>query len=166
MNEAMDVLRFRDVNSTDIENLLTKYGLQLKLIADDSNIPGSFWGEEEAGLIGKQLFLRNDTPIHSILHEAGHFICMDTKRRKLLDTNAGSSTEEENAVCYLQILLSDDLSQVGQQRLMRDMDHWQYSFRLGSASRWFTSDAEDTRQWLIDHNIIDENHKPTGFKRK
>jgi hypothetical protein len=166
MNETIGVLRFRDINSREIENLLAKYDLQLSLIAEDSDIPGSFWGDEEAGLIGEQLFIRSDTPIHSILHEASHFICMDTIRRQLLDTNAGSNTDEENAVCYLQILLSDDLSLVGRQLMMQDMDRWQYSFRLGTASAWFSHDADDTRQWLIDHNIIDSSLKPTGFKRK
>ncbi|MFT7673917.1 MAG: hypothetical protein ACI845_002333 [Gammaproteobacteria bacterium] len=166
MNETIDVLRFRDVNSKEIENLLKKYDLQLRLVADNSDIPGSFWGDEEAGLVGKQLFLRRDTPIHSILHEAGHYICMNTKSRTLLDTNAGNSTDEENAVCYLQILLSEDISQAGQQRMMQDMDRWQYSFRLGTASAWFNRDADDTRQWLIYHNIIASSLKPTGFKRK
>jgi hypothetical protein len=38
------------------------------------------------------------------------------------------------------------------------MDSWGYSFRLGSAHAWFAADAEDARQWLLAHGIIE----PTG----
>jgi len=29
------------------------------------------------------------------------------------------------------------------------MDAWGYSFRLGSARRWFFEDADDARGWLV-----------------
>ena len=66
-------------------------------------IPGSYWGEREAGLIGAKIFARLDTPLHSVLHESAHFICMTPERRAGLDTDAGGDDAEENAVCYLQI---------------------------------------------------------------
>ncbi len=57
--------------------------------------------------------------------------------------------DEESAVCYLQVLLADELPGVGRARLMDDMDAWGYSFRLGSTRAWFETDAEETRQWLV-----------------
>jgi hypothetical protein len=37
-----------------------------------------------------------------------------------------------------------------------DMDAWGYTFRLGSARAWFERDADDARQWLIAHCLIDD----------
>ena len=50
---------------------------------------------------------------------------------------------------------------VGAARLMDDMDHWGYSFRLGSTRAWFEGDAGDARQWLLDHGLIDSKEQPT-----
>ncbi|MCK5725534.1 MAG: hypothetical protein KAH22_01770 [Thiotrichaceae bacterium] len=130
---------------------------QLSIIVSDHNndvIPGSFWGDSEAGLIANRLYIRNNTPLHSLFHEACHYVCMDKQRRDALDTNAGGDYDEENAVCYLQILLANRLEGFSSQRMMDDMDTWGYSFRLGSAQQWFLHDAEDAKAWLIDHQII------------
>lgn len=149
-----------------LQILLEPYGIEIKQVAEHETIPGSFFGEREAGLLGKQLLLRFDTPVHSALHEAGHYICMDGQRRLNLDTDAAGDYDEENGVCYLQILLSDFLPEMGRDRMMLDMDSWGYSFRLGSAKAWFEEDAEDARQWLIKHHIINENDQPTWQLRE
>lgn len=146
-------------------SLLNRYGIELVAIADDQAIPGSFFGEREAGLKGNQLYLRSDTPVHSALHEAGHYICMDPARRQALDTDAAGDYDEENGVCYLQILLSDYLPGMGRQRMQQDMDSWGYSFRLGSARAWFEQDAEDARDWLQQHQLID-GQQPTFLLRQ
>lgn len=149
------------VKNSDISQvalLLKRFGLQLEMSADNKAIPGSFWGDNEAGLIGDVLYARSDTPIHSILHEACHFICMDQTRRSGLDTNAGGDYDEENAVCYLQILLSGYLDFMGKNIMFKDMDDWGYSFRLGSAQKWFEEDAQDAQQWLISEQIIASNN--------
>jgi len=134
--------------------MLGRFGLTLIITPDQQAIPGSYWGDQEAGLIGSKLMARGDTPVHSILHEACHFICMDTKRREALDTDASGDYDEENAVCYLQILLSDLLPGVGREKMFHDMDAWGYSFRLGSARLWFEQDAEDARQWLLHQGLV------------
>lgn len=152
------------VNSIDrmrLELLLDRYGLELTLVAPDEVIPGSYWGEREAGLIGSKLYARLDTPLHSVLHEGAHFMCMTPERRMGLDTDAGGDDAEENGVCYLQILLADVLPNVGRERMCRDMDEWGYTFRLGSADAWFAADAEDARRWLIDHDLIDAEGRIT-----
>lgn len=165
MNKAINlektVLRINDIKHTELINLLARYQLEVQITPPGKAIPGSFWGDEEAGLIGHQIFLREDTPIHSALHEACHFVCMDDARRKQLSTNAGNFQQEENAVCYLQILLSDDLSSLGRQRMLSDMDAWGYSFRLGSTQNWFEQDAEDARDWLLKHGLIDHDNCST-----
>jgi hypothetical protein len=162
---GFEVLSFADCRQASLVNLLDSYGLIIELVPDGKSIPGSFWGDEEAGLIANKLLVRKDTPVHSVLHEACHYICMDPRRRAQLDTNAGGDYDEENAVCYLQILLSDNLPDLGQTRMFTDMDTWGYSFRLGSARRWFEEDAIDARDWLVSHNIIDEQSRPTGKLR-
>ena len=149
-----NVLRYADCNQHSVQSLLSKLGMQLQLVAGNEVIPGSFWGDEEAGLIQSSIYVRNDTPVHSILHEACHFVCMDTDRKQTLHTNAGGSQDEENAVCYLQILLSDQVEEFGRQRMLADMDTWGYSFRLGSAALWFKEDAEDAREWLRKKQLL------------
>ena len=145
--------------------LLNRYGLDLVLTAPQEVIPGSYWGESEAGLKGDRLYARLDTPVHSILHEACHFICMTPERRAGLDRDAGGDDLEESAVCYLQVVLADELPGVGRERLCADMDAWGYSFRLGSTQAWFCDDAEDARAWLLQHGVIDARGRPTGATR-
>jgi hypothetical protein len=140
-----------------VRRLLGRHGLELVKIDNDQTIPGSFWGEPEAGLVANKLFARSDTPLHSVLHEACHFICMDDERRAGLDTNAGGDYDEENAVCYLQILLADQIPGFGRQRCMDDMDTWGYTFRLGSAQAWFEHDAEDAQAWLTRRGLLSLN---------
>lgn len=138
-----------------VEALLARFGIALVMVAEGSSIPGSYWGESEAGLIGNRLYVRHDTPVHSALHEACHFICMDETRRASLERDAGGDYDEENAVCYLQILLADELPGFPRARMCNDMDAWGYTFRLGSAQAWFDNDAQDARAWLCRRGLID-----------
>jgi hypothetical protein len=149
------VLLLNAIRRFELELLLERYGLDLVLVAPDQVIPGSYWGEREAGLIGSKIYARLDTPLHSVLHEGAHFVCMTPERRAGLDTDAGGDDAEESAVCYLQILMAESLPEAGAARLCRDMDDWGYSFRLGSAGKWFAADAEDARRWLEQHGLID-----------
>lgn len=151
---SKSVLTIAECSLKPIRSLLEKYQLSLLITKDGKNIPGSYWGDSEAGIIANTIYVRNDTPIHSLLHETCHFICMDEKRRKCIDTNAEGDYDEENGVCYLQILLADDIPDMGKERMMRDMDNWGYTFRLGSAQKWFTLDSSDTLEWLTKYNLI------------
>ena len=145
--------------------ILERYGLRVEHVGLGIDIPGSYWGDSEAGLIGRTLFVRGDTPLHSALHEACHFICMDDARRARLHTDAGGDVAEENAVCYLQGLLADRIPGYDRARLFSDMDAWGYSFRLGSAQAWFEQDATDARDWLTTYCLIDTAQDPTGLLR-
>ena len=142
------VLRLADIGFEAPGRLLASLGLQLARVFDGEPIPGSFWGECEAGLVGSTVFARDDTPVHSLLHEAAHLLVMPPGRRAAVHTDATDSVPEEDAACYLQIVLADSLPGVGSDRLMSDMDNWGYSFRLGSARAWFENDAEDARRNL------------------
>ena len=150
----MNVLTCGEFDLPHLCTLLARFGLRVTQVAAAQNIPGSFWGDSEAGLVGDELLVRADTPVHSALHEACHYICMDPARRNALHTNAGGDTNEENGVCYLQILLADHLPALGRERLWADMDAWGYSFRLGSAQAWFEDDADDARDWLMAHDLL------------
>lgn len=143
-----DITRLADLPASAMSHFLAQHGLALEGIADGADIPASYWGAPEAGVIGRTLYARADTPVHSLLHTAAHVLCMDEPRRARLHTDCGGSDLEEAAVCYLQVLLADTLTGYSRQRLFADMDGWGYSFRLGSTRAWFEQDAEDARAHL------------------
>ncbi len=157
---SQSVLRVGELPFAHLQALLRRYDLELHKVADGSDIPGSFWGNPEAGVIAHNVYVRNDTPIHSMLHEACHLIVLPPERRALVHTDATDSDIEEDATCYLQILLADLIDGVGRDRLMADMDAWGYSFRLGSTRAWFAQDAEDARAWLDQQGLLALRHAP------
>lgn len=149
------MLTLADIDASDAARLLARYGLRLNLVANGESIPGSYWGDSEAGIIGSDVYARADTPLHSLLHEACHLIVLPPERRALVHTDATDSIAEEDAVCVLQILLADVLPGFGRDAALRDMDAWGYSFRLGSARAYFETDADDAWQWLHAHGLAD-----------
>ena len=148
------VMTLQQMDVRAVRRLLAGFGLRLVMLAPGAEIPGTYWGAPEAGLSGDQVFARPDTPVHSVLHEAAHLLCMGPERRAGLrnrvDGDAGGDVAEEDAVCYLQILLGDALEAPvwSRARLFADMDAWGYSFRLGSTQLWFEHDADEARAWL------------------
>ena len=151
------MLTLADIAFGDAAALLARYGLVLQRVADGEAIPGSYWGECEAGIIGNRVYARTDTPVHSLLHEAGHLVVLPPGQRAGVHTDATDSIEEENAVCVLQALLGDELPGVGRERVLADMDAWGYTFRLGSAAAYVEHDAEDAWRWLLARGLIDGN---------
>lgn len=141
-------MRMRDIAFADAAALLARHDLALQRVADGAAIPGSYWGDSEAGVIASTVYVRDDTPVHSLLHEACHLIMLPPERRAAVHTDATDCDQEEDATCCLQIVLADALPGVGRDRLMLDMDAWGYSFRLGSTRAWFEQDAEDARAFL------------------
>jgi len=152
--------RCNDTATALLTGLLARYGLTLARVADDAAIPGSYWGESEAGLVGMVIYARADTPVHSVLHEACHLLCMDATRRAALHTDAGGDYAEEDAVCFLQIVLAGHIG-LSTEAICADMDAWGYTFRLGSAQAWYTQDAGDARAWLVRHGLQTESGAPT-----
>jgi hypothetical protein len=142
------MLLLGQVDPAPLRALLAGHGIELVLVADGAPIPGSYWGEPEAGLVGARVHARAATPLHSVLHEACHLIVQPPERRAQVHTDATDSVAEEDASCCLQIVFAERLPGVGAARLMEDMDAWGYSFRLGSTRAWFEHDAEDARAWL------------------
>lgn len=161
MQSAADVMRVGPRADASVLEVVERYGAALAMCAPGENLPGSYWGESEAGLRGNTVYVRADTPLHSLLHELSHFVCMSAARRADLERDAGGDDAEECAVCYLQIMLADELPQLGRDRMFADMDAWGYTFRLGSARAWFERDAPEARQWLREQGLIDEAGRPT-----
>src|SRR5690606_20590311 len=122
------MLTLADIGFAAPTALLARYGLALVRVADGAPIPGSYWGECEAGIIGTDVYARDDTPVHSMLHEACHLIVLPPECRTAVHTDATDSIEEEDAVCVLQALLGDELPAVGRERVLADMDAWGYTF--------------------------------------
>ncbi|MCW6028638.1 hypothetical protein K4043_11455 [Stenotrophomonas sp. SRS1] len=159
MNDAAptaepQVTRVGEIRFDDALALLATHDLHLHRVADGAPIPGSYWGEPEAGIIGSDVYVRDDTPVHSMLHEACHLIVLPPERRALVHTDATDSVPEEDATCYLQIVLAGRLPGVGSDRLMLDMDAWGYTYRLGSTKAWFEQDAEDAKAWLVERGLL------------
>ena len=149
------MLTLADIGFDAPAALLARYGLQLARVADGEAIPGSYWGDCEAGLIGTSVHARADTPVHSLLHEAAHLIVLPPERRAAVHTDATDSIEEEDAVCVLQALLGDALPGVGRDRILADMDAWGYTFRLGTAKAYVEQDADTAWQWLATRGLVD-----------
>jgi hypothetical protein len=152
--QIQDVLRIADLGFDACAALLAQHGLQLIRVDDGAPITGSYWGECEAGVIGSNVYARADTPLHSLLHEACHLLVLDPERRATVHTDASDSQIEEDATCYLQIVLADALPGFGRERALSDMDAWGYTFRLGSARAWFEADAEDARAFLVERGLL------------
>jgi len=148
------VLRVADLPHGALDALVKRFGLSLEWIAADEPIPGSFWGDDEAGLIGETLYVRPDTAVHSALHEFAHLVCMDADRRAAAHTDAGSDDIEEEAVCFLQILMADHLEGFDRERALADMQAWGYVFRVGSPADWFRDDADRAIDWLARYQLI------------
>ncbi|MFK8031520.1 MAG: hypothetical protein AB8G18_14885 [Gammaproteobacteria bacterium] len=163
---SSDVLCCSQLQADELETVAKVYGVEVVWLADGVTIRGSYWGEREAGLVGNKLYVRGDTPVHSALHELCHYVCMPPATRRQLDTNAGGDYDEENGVCYLQIRLADSMPSCSSQRMLRDMDSWGYTFRLGSASAWFHDDAEDAREWLEGYGLVTQTGVVTGALRE
>ena len=151
----MRVLTLADIDRSEVAALLGSYGLQLVHVDDGAPIPGSYWGEPEAGLVGATVFARDDTPVHSLLHEAAHLIVLPPEKRAHVHTDATDSIAEEDAVCVLQSLLGDAIPGVGAARVFADMDAWGYTFRLGSARAYVEQDASDAWEWLHERGLVD-----------
>jgi hypothetical protein len=151
---AHEAVRLADIGFEAPMTLLARHGLQLIRVENNAPIPGSFWGEPEAGVIASTVYARADTPVHSLLHEACHLLVADPARRASIHTDASDSLEEEDATCYMQIVLADELPGFGRELALADMDAWGYSFRLGSARAWFEHDAEDARRFLEARGLI------------
>jgi hypothetical protein len=151
----MSVIELHEVDPRAVKACLERFGAELVVVKPGARITATFWGEPEAGLAGHRLYARRDTPVHSLLHELAHFVCMTAERRRGLWRHAGGDADEECAVCYLQVLLADALPGVGRARALRDMDAWGYSFREGSACAWWNGDASSARQWLRGRGLVD-----------
>jgi hypothetical protein len=141
-------------------DLLARYGLALIEVAPGEPIPGSYWGECEAGLIGHTVYARADTPVHSLLHEAGHLLVLPADKRAGVHTDATDCQHEEDAVCVLQALLGDALPGVGRERIWADMDAWGYTFRLGSARAFFEHDAAEAIAFLQARGLLSPGAEP------
>jgi hypothetical protein len=157
---AANVVVLAALDRREVTALLAVYGAALVETACGEPIPGSYWGDAEAGLVGNIVYVRADTPAHSLLHELCHYVCMDAARRAALATDAGGSDDEECGVCHLQVLLAERFTGFGSSRCLADMDTWGYTFREGSARAWFDGDGAHARAWLVAHALIDDEGRP------
>ncbi|MFW6323128.1 MAG: hypothetical protein ACOC02_05840 [Guyparkeria sp.] len=157
------VLRLSELPDGALDRLVARYGLPLAWVPAGESIPGSFWGDDEAGIIGDTLYVRPDTAVHSALHEFAHIVCMDEGRRASAHTDAGSDDIEEEAVCYLQILMAEHLEGFGRERALSDMQAWGYTFRVGSPADWFEGDADRAVEWLLNLGLVTRTNEAINW---
>ena len=55
------VLRFQDCEQRALSALLAGYGLTIEQVENSATVPGSYWGDSEAGLIVTAGFTRPET---------------------------------------------------------------------------------------------------------
>lgn len=155
------VTELRELDPARVAECVGRYGAALVTLPEGAPIPHSYWGAPEAGLAGRSVYVRPDTPAHSLLHELCHYVCMTSARRARLATNAGGDADEECAVCALQVLVADFFPELGRRKVLADMNAWGYSFREGSAEAWWRGDARFARAWLRRYGLIDDRHRLT-----
>ena len=80
-DDGIRMLTLSQIDEATVAALLAAYGLTLARVTDGAAIPGSYWGEPEAGIIGDTVHARGDTPVHSLLHEAAHLVVLPPERR-------------------------------------------------------------------------------------
>ena len=150
---TLDAVDARGDQSQVLAAFLRRHGLTLRRHRPGARLPGSYWGGAEAGVTGRTVHARGDTPLHSVLHEAAHVVCAQAAGRPPFDGDAGGDDTEEAAVCRLQLRIAELLPGVGWRRLACDMDAWGYSFRVGSTAAWLARDAADAAAWLAARGI-------------
>src|SRR3546814_6813027 len=77
-----EVLRLRDISFVDVATLLARYDLHLERVADDAPIPGSYWGDCEAGLIGATVHARSEehtSDLQSLMRISYAVFCLKKK---------------------------------------------------------------------------------------
>ncbi len=135
-----------DIEPAAIERLLTAFGLSLAGVAPGASIPGSYWGDSEAGLVGDRLFARADTPVHSLLHELGHYVCMDPTAARCARHRCGRRRRRGSGrVLPAGVARRRACEASAASAASRDMDTWGYSFREGSARAWLAGDGVPRR---------------------
>ncbi|MEL6302223.1 MAG: hypothetical protein AAFV47_09110 [Pseudomonadota bacterium] len=131
-----------------LQSVFSLARLQICVHPADASLPGSYWGDSEAGITDRCIHVRADTPLHSLLHEACHVVCASVANRNGFVGDAKGDDDEESAVCFMQIQLAEALPGVGARRICQDMDAWGYSFREGSAFAFLHGDGAGAAAWL------------------
>jgi len=68
---STDVLTLEQIDVEFVELMLRSYGLDLVRVDENAPIPGTYWGEPEAGLIGNAIYARGDTPGEGAASDGG-----------------------------------------------------------------------------------------------
>ena len=66
-----------------LQDLLHTYSILVESVANGEVIPGSFWGDSEAGIIRDTLYVRPETPVHSAVAMNSTRMPVETMTRKM-----------------------------------------------------------------------------------
>ncbi len=62
------VLKLSEIDHIKLARLPARYNLELIVVDNEEKIPGSFWGDSEAGLVSNKLYARLDTNAEDALN--------------------------------------------------------------------------------------------------
>ena len=107
-------------------------------------------------MIGATVYARADTPVHSLLHEAGHLIVLPPERRAARAYRRHRFGRRRRRGLRAAGRCSATRCRASAAtRVLADMDAWGYTFRLGSARAYVEHDAADAWRWLREHGLVD-----------
>lgn len=136
--------------------LFVCFDLWFECVVDGELIFGSFWGDEEVGIIGIIVYVCGDMLVYLLLYEVCYLIVLLLECCVVVYIDVIDLIEEEDVICYLQIVLVDVFLGVGCDWLMVDMDVWGYLFWFGLICVWFEQDVENVCQFLFDWQFLVE----------
>ena len=132
----------RDIGFDDVAALLARYGLAARARRRRRADPRQLLGRTRSRPDRPRVHARDDTPVHSLLHEAAHLIVLppERARRAYRRHRFGRGRRRRLRAA---VAARRRPARRRPRALMADMDAWGYTFRLGSARAYFERDAED-----------------------
>ena len=85
---STDVLRLADIDPAALRALFGAHGLSIEWLAAQTDIPGSYWGESEAGLeieARRRLEETRNGLVRQLLDAAAELARLDNRKRSLRD---------------------------------------------------------------------------------
>ncbi len=138
------------------------YGARLERVPAGAAIPGSYWGDTEAGLdrqhrVRARRHARAFVPARALsLHLHGRRApcrARDRRRRHATTRSAASAT--------CRCCSPSGSTASAQRAACATWTRGATRFREGSARAWFDGDGAHARAWLLDHGLVDSAGQPT-----
>ena len=155
------VLPLADLGLAPLRALFGAHGLQIHCVEAHAPIPGSYWGEPEAGLIGDVLHVRDDTPVHSGFSHTSRLAshgCVRLEEPKQLAELLLASDPDWTSDRIAETVADDKTVRVPTPHPMPVFILYWTAFADPSGQVAFRTDAYDWDQKLIDLLAAEKDH--------